>query len=177
MKKTLTSLIIISICMCLIFTFVVHSEQPLKEGDKTMKSKAILENVPKIGYDIHLCPFPGSLYSYLEYTGDPCDYDYIMGVTGAAFRRLWNRDDGGNVDLSYLSEAPFKHVFNALGYEYQIIPAEKDAMIKAIKESINKGRPVISFGIIGPPEAGLVAGYDQDGEVLYDLPFKNWTHC
>ncbi len=40
-------------------------------------------------------------------------------------------------------------------------------MIGTIQESIGRGRPVISFGIIGPPEAGIVAGYDCDGEVLY----------
>jgi hypothetical protein len=67
----------------------------------------VLDGVPRIGFDVHMCPFPGSLYACLEYLGDPCDYDYLMGVTGAAFRRFWNRDDGGNIDLSYLGDEPF----------------------------------------------------------------------
>jgi hypothetical protein len=75
--------------------------------------------VPRIGFDVHMCPFPGSLHACLEYLGDPCDYDYLMGVTGAAFRRLWNRDDGGNVDLSYLGDEPFRRAFEALGHEAQ----------------------------------------------------------
>jgi hypothetical protein len=36
----------------------------------------------------------------------------------------------------------------------------------AIKESLNRGMPLISFGIQGPPEAGIVTGYEQDGAVL-----------
>jgi hypothetical protein len=129
-------------------------------------SRLILEGVPRIGYDIHLCPFPGTLYAYLQYAGDPQDYDYLMGITGAAFRRLWNRDDGGNIDLSYLGDEPFRRVFEALGYAWRKIPAEKDAMIQAIKASLAQGRLAISFGIIGPPEAGLVTGYAEDGAVL-----------
>jgi len=170
MYKIWFSMIIIFAFISTIFVYSVGSEQPLNEGDKTMGSKAILENVPPIGYNIHLCPFPGSLYAYLEYVKEPCDYDYIMGVTGAAFRRLWNRDDGGNVDLSYLGGKPYDYIFNALGLNtlgLEYLSAEKVKMVKAIKESINKGRPVISFGIIGPPEAGLITGYDKDGEILY----------
>jgi hypothetical protein len=132
---------------------------------------AILDGVPRVGYDVHLCPFPGSLYACLQYLGDPRDYDYLMGVTGAAFRRLWNRDDGGNVDLSYLGDEPFGRVFEALGYAWSAIPAEKGAMIEAILESIARRRPAISFGIIGPPEAGIVAGYDECGQVLYGYSY------
>ena len=130
-------------------------------------SRRVLEGVPHIGFDCHLSPFPGSLYAILEYLGNPCDYDYLMGVTGAAFRRLWNRDDGGNIDLLRFGYTPLRMVFDALGYEWHTVPAEKGAMLAAIKESLARGVPPISFGVLGPPEAGIVTGYDQDGAVLY----------
>jgi hypothetical protein len=129
--------------------------------------KAVLAGVPRAGYDIHLCPFPGSLYSVLEYLGAPCDYDYIMGMTGAAFRRFWNRDDGGNIDLFYLGGEPARRIFEVLGYEWRPLPAAKPDMIAAIKESIGRGVPVIAFGIIGPSEAGIVTGYAEDDDTLY----------
>jgi hypothetical protein len=132
-----------------------------------LQPRTILADVPRVGFDVHLCPFPGSLYACLAYLNDPTDYDYLMGVSGAAFRRLWNRDDGGNIDLSYLGDEPFRRVFHALGYRYRVIPADKKEMIQAIQESIHRGRPVISFGILGPPEAGIVAGYAGEGEILY----------
>jgi hypothetical protein len=130
-------------------------------------SKLILPDVPRLGFDIHLCPFPGSLFACLEYIKDPCDYDTLMAVSGACFRRLWNRDDGGNVDLSYFGDVPFQRVFAFLGYEWLPYPIDRDAMLTGIRESLNRGIPAISFGILGPPEAGLVTGYDRDGEVLY----------
>jgi hypothetical protein len=122
-----------------------------------------------------LSPFPGSLFAYLSYVGDPQDYDYLMGVTGAAFRRFWSRDDGGNVDISYLGDEPFRRAFEALGYHWHKVPVQKEAMVQAIKTNLALGRPAISFGIIGPPEAGLVAGYAEDGAVLYGWSyFQDW---
>jgi hypothetical protein len=91
----------------------------------------------------------------------------LMGVSGAAFRRFYNRDDGGNIDLSRLGDEPFRRAFDALGYEWHKVPAEREAMVQAIKASLAQGRPAISFGIVGPPEAGLVTGYAEDGAVLY----------
>ena len=132
----------------------------------TYPERQILAGVPRIGFDVHLCPFPGTLDAYLKYVGDPQDYDYLMGISGAAFRRLWNRDDGRNIDLSHLGDEPFRRVFDALGYEWRKVPAEKEAMIQAIKASLAQEHPAIAFGIVGPPEAGLVAGYAEDGAVL-----------
>jgi hypothetical protein len=136
----------------------------------------VLEGVPRLGFDIHMSPFPGSLFAYLTYVGEPADYDMIMGFTGAAFRRFWNRDDGGNIDLSYLGDEPYRRIFWALGYAWEQVPAKKDAMIAGVKKSLAQGKPAISFGILGPPEAGLVTGYDEDGAVLHGWSyFQNWA--
>lgn len=132
----------------------------------TVLPRKVLEGVPPIGYHIHPSPFPGSLYAVLQYTGDPQEYHTLMGLTGAAFRRVWNRDDGGNIDLSYFGDIPFDNVFRALGYAWHPVPFEKEAMLTAIRESLAKEIPVISFGMIGPPEAGIITGYENNGEVL-----------
>ncbi len=137
----------------------------------TAPARAVLEGVPKIGYHVHCCPFPGTLMSIMQYLHDPCTYDYVMGVTGAAFRRLWQRDDGGNVDTMYLAPEPHERAFRALGYACRTVPKDRAAMVEAIRESVGRGMPVIAFGIIGPPEAGIVAGYDRDGEVLYGYSY------
>lgn len=136
-----------------------------------MKTR-ILEGVPKVGYFKHLCPFPGSLFSVLTYLGETPDYDYLMGVTGAAFRRFWNRDDGGNVDLMYLAPEPHRRVFRALGWTYSAVPpADEPAVRNAIVASIDEVKPVLAFGIIGPPECGIVTGYEEDGSVL-----RGWSY-
>lgn len=129
--------------------------------------RMVIEGVPRIGYHKHLSPFPGSLYACMEFLGTPCSYEYLMGVTGAAFRRLWRNDDGGNVDIMYFGSDPWHRAFRALGYSgIPISCSNKAEMILAIQTSIAKNVPVLAFGIVGPPECGIVAGYDRDGEVL-----------
>jgi len=133
----------------------------------TYPSRCVLEGVPKVGYHKHLCPFPGSVFACLEYLRTPFTYEYLMGVTGAAFRRLWEKDDGGNVDLMYFAPEPYLRAFRAIGYECIQIPGtDRAAVVDAVKASTAAGKPLIAFGIIGPPEAGIVAGYDHDGDVL-----------
>lgn len=151
-------------------------------GDRVAEPKSpgrfdgtVLEGVPKIGYGVHYCPFPGSLYAVMQYLGDPVEYDYLMGVTGAAFRRLWNRDDGGNVALEYLAPEPFRRAAEGIGYELRGVPRDKGKMLVAIRESIAQGRPVIGFGIVGPPEAGIVTGYSKRGEVLHGWSYHQGT--
>ena len=134
--------------------------------------RLVLEGVPKIGYGVHLCPFPGSLFAALEYMGEPVDYDYLMGVTGAAFRRFWNRDDGGNVDLSYLAPEVYDRAAQAIGRELRPVGTGDRARIRrAVRQSIGKGRPLLAFGIIGPPECGLITGYDHGGKTLYGYSY------
>ncbi|NLD44557.1 MAG: hypothetical protein GX657_13810 [Chloroflexi bacterium] len=134
---------------------------------KQTAARQVLAGVPRIGYDVHLSPFPGALYSWLQFMGDPADYNYLMGVTGACFRRLWNRDDGGNVDLMYLAPEPYARALRALGYSWREVPnTDRAGFLAAVRKEVAAGRPLLVFGLIGPPEAGLVTGYDAGGEVL-----------
>ncbi len=133
---------------------------------KQTAARLVLAGVPRIGYDVHLSPFPGALYSWLQFMGDPADYDYLMGVTGACFRRLWNRDDGGNVDLMYLAPEPYaprcgRWAIPGGGAQHTTAPAS----LAAVREEVAAGRPLLVFAH-RPPEAGLVTGYDAGGEVL-----------
>lgn len=142
-------------------------DKPTDPETPGRQGRLVLEGVPRAGYDTHLCPFPGSLYATMQYLGDPVSYEYLMGVTGAAFRRVWNRDDGGNVDLGYLGPEVYKRAGDGIGYELRVIPRAKAPMLAALRESLAQGRPAIAFGIIGPPEAGIVTGYSLGGEILH----------
>jgi len=44
--------------------------------------------------------------------------------------------------------------------------ADKETIKKTILEQINSGFPIIGLGIVGPPEASIIAGYDNHGETL-----------
>lgn len=117
--------------------------------------KCILQGVPRPGYHQYSCPFPGCMAAVMEYLGEPVDYEYLMAVSGAAFRRAWLQGNGGNVDLMCFSSLPQEHLFRAIGWNYRVVEyGEKQAMIEAVKESIGAGIPAFAFGIIGPPECG-----------------------
>ncbi len=151
----------------LIASSTLTMDLPKVNSEKVYPASNILEGVPKVGYGVHLCSFPACLSSCLEYMGDPSSYDYLMAVSGGAFRRLWQRDDGGNVDLMYFSPEPYAKAFSSLGYDYETVSHEKkEMMVKAIKRSINAHRPALVFGIIGPPECGIITGYEDNGETL-----------
>ncbi len=145
--------------------------------NNTVKTKdsCILYGVPRVAYTFEGCtPFCVSMKACLNYMGQQVDYAYIMAITGTAFRLRWNTScwDGGNVDIMNIYEDRFEafhRAFTAAGRSYRILQREKaskEDFIRFIKAEIDEGRPVIAFGIIGPPEACLVTGYREDGQVL-----------
>jgi hypothetical protein len=166
----------------------------------TRPDRLVLERVPRIGFysggprcpeDI---PFPSVMRAVMEYFKDeefgcracrgitprcriPCSYAFFIGVSGVASYLNWGPGwDMDNVEIMYQSDdpaAPFDRAFRAAGYGYRVHGPGGDpaAHRNAIVESITAGRPVISFGPIGPPEAGLITGYDEGGDVLVGWSF------
>jgi hypothetical protein len=109
-----------------------------------------------------------------------CTYAYLVGVSGAASFLSWKDGwHGDNVAPFYMSadaEAPERHIFEAIGYTYEWIVKERGRdnetlFRQRIAESIQRGMPVLGYGVIGPPEASIVAGYDEGGDVLIGWSF------
>jgi AraC-like DNA-binding protein len=157
---------------------------------------AVLYGVSKVGYYVEhreMTPFISSLKSILSYLGQQVAYCKLMVSSGAAFRLIWNNDfwDESNVDLMRMWTNPmlphmkavasvgrgfkitlkkdFQKVYcvdEAIAVRSDISFGDKENFINLIKSEINAGRPVIAFGIIGPPEACIITGYKENGEVL-----------
>ncbi len=169
-------------------------------GSAAETARVVLEGVPRVTFQEHdgkveTCPFPSSLKACLEFLGQDVPYEYIMGVSGAAFRLLWNAItwDGANVDIMVMAPdplAPHRRAFEAVGHAFEVFGNEQarresseDAALfdrhedyeysrSRIVESIrDKHRPVIGLGVVGPPEACIIAGYDEHGEVLIGWSF------
>lgn len=119
-------------------------------------------------------PFCAAMKSCLNYMGQQIDYCDIMAITGAAFRLRWNTRywDGGNVDIMNIYEdryEAFRRAFKAAGRSFKILKrseSDKEEFKQLIRSEIDEGRPVIAFGIIGPPEACLITGYREQGDTL-----------
>ena len=152
------------------------------------------EGGPRCPEDITL---PSIIRAYLEYLGDEdfgckhcqaknpnckifCTYSFFIGVTGAAAFLSWKKGwHGDNVALFYMSDdpaAPERNAFKAAGYAHEWLEKAENQdseplFRQRIIESLQKGRPVIGYGIIGPPEPCLITGYDEGGDVLIGWNF------
>ena len=130
----------------------------------------------------------------LQYLGEPDSYDRIMALSGAGFRTVWAPQmwDGGNSDplgMAVQTLEPMRRAYWGAGYEMTPVARETadgwpQTILRAdtrrlggeltdeagfrrrIVESISAGRPVIAFGVIGPPEACVITGYDEGGDAL-----------
>ena len=149
------------------------------------------------GRDVETCPFPSCLAACLEFMGEDYGYSsvvvdgstwresntyiHIVGTSGAAFRLSWR--PGWHLDnpaIIYMSDdpaAPFDRAFEAVGFAYEVISKEegqdnearfRHGIIKSIRD---KGRPVLSFGVVGPPVCCIITGYDEYGDVLIGWSF------
>lgn len=172
----------------------------LSNAESRNEHQCILYGVAKVGYfeGYEGTPFISSLRACLAFLGQESYYPGLLAASGAAFRMIWNLEywDGGNIDIRYLSQdptEPIRRSFAAAGRSFRILckpgkegqftaekaPAGNDYVTvggkedftRFIKQEIDQGRPVIGFGIIGPPEACIITGYKEDCESLVGWNF------
>jgi hypothetical protein len=147
-----------------------------------MKDTNILENVPALRFwgegAVGWYCLAGAVTRYLEYIGDPVPYAEVMGVSGAAWRLIWNP---GQWSPDNLIMAWYGHLLaetriaKAFGYQYAFLDRlrgtahteanSQQAVTARIRAEIDAGRPAIAIGIAGPEEC-LVAGYRDAGKTL-----------
>ena len=71
----------------------------------------------------------------------------------------------------------FEYAFNSTGYKMEFVQIKGGEAIdeaearRRIIASIDAGRPVMSHGIVGPPETCLITGYDDGGDVVIGWSF------
>ncbi len=150
------------------------------ENNMNVTDGTVLYGVPRVGYGVYGCtPYPICIKAAANYLGEDIDYDKALTVSGAAFRLVWDTAcwNGGNVDIMFTYEdpiLPFKLGIEGIGREFSVLGrqnAKKEDFIAFIKREIDRGRPVIALGIIGPPEACLVTGYRDGGNTLLGWNF------
>ena len=144
------------------------------------QDNAILYGVPKVAYGSDGCtPFPMCVRSCAKYLGLSVDYTRAMAESGAAFRLTWNTAcwDGGNVDAVFSFDDPekvFRCGMRAMEREFKCLnrtpETKKENFMDFIRREINAGNPVIALGIIGPPEACVITGYREGGNVFQEYP-------
>ena len=152
-----------------------------------MGNEKILHGVPKVHYGAFggITPFLICLKAVSDYLGDELDYAYAIVASGGAFRFAWDTTTWnlGNVDIVFAydnQERPLRQGITALGREFKMLwrtaDTTKEDFKAFIKEQIDMGRPVISLGPVGPPEAGIITGYRDGGDTLLGWSvFQDWA--
>ncbi len=121
--------------------------------------------------------FPSCMRSAMGALGEDHAFDFMFfaGVTGDLFTQTWiNPKWQYNDSFSntcHHTVIPIKNAFAACGYDYEYVPKteiqkDKTKYIQKIVESIDKGIPVLTFGIVGPPICSIIFGYDENGDIL-----------
>ena len=111
-------------------------------------------------------------------------YDAILAATGMSFGLLWwHGEKAGEVcpssfDLTQVNAEhndTIKRAFAYVGRSCEIVERADDnfeRMKRRIVQSLDAGRPVLSFGPIEPhEECSILCGYDSGGDTLF-----GWSH-
>ncbi|MCL2752482.1 MAG: AraC family transcriptional regulator, partial [Firmicutes bacterium] len=147
-----------------------------------MSNECILLGVPHAEFGTgkaECVPFPIVLRNCLNYMGQQIDHDFIMVACGAAFTLRWNLSqwDEGQLDIQLTfsdSYKVFERGFQAAGRSFRMLKREesdKEGFKAFIRGEIDAGRPVIALGVVGPPEACMIAGYRDGGDTLLGWSF------
>ncbi len=135
-------------------------------------ARKVLENIQEIRYDKWESTLCGSVVACMEFLKEDVPYELVMGVSGSAFKLLWAPNwCPSNNSMGILGPEPVRRTFRALGFEHEIVvktnsPECEAEFRRKIIDSIELGRPVVAWGIVGAPDEGIIAGYDHGGDVL-----------
>jgi len=156
-----------------------------------MKDENVLEGVPPLRFwgegAVGWYCLAGAVTRYVEYTGDPVRYEEVMGVSGAAWRLIWNPGQWSPDSLImnwYGHLLAEQRIADAFGYNYTYLDRSREAprteanseeaVAARIRAEIDAGRPAVAIGIAGPEEC-LVAGYRDAGKTLLVQSFFERT--
>jgi len=122
---------------------------------------SLIPDVPNLKWSDGMCTFIGSLNLCLNHLGEKVTYQYLMGVSGAAFATRFHRDwSVSSADAAMNDDHP-KAAMQAVGYFYTWATTGDP---KVIVDSINGSAPVIGIGLAGKDDWGIIVGYLRMGE-------------
>lgn len=165
-----------------------------------ISERVVLEGVPRIHFYAGGPRCPEDICSasvvraVLEYLGEDigcdhyqpagrkwglrCGYSYFLGVMGLAWQMAWAPGwDDSSLTTRYFPgslEEPYLRAFAAVGYPAEFISpeaGEQEMRSRIIASIRDQRRPVIGFGIVGPPEPIIITGFDEGGDVLTGWSF------
>jgi hypothetical protein len=130
------------------------------------EEQKFIENIPELKWNEGRdTSFIGSVQLTLDSLGDPYEYEYLMGISGAAFRFHFQPDwcpSAGDQTTGFNVSGG---LFKSLGYSYEAVVIDDGSfddirsLYQRVIQQINKGIPVIAINLKVCPEWGIITGY------------------
>jgi hypothetical protein len=124
----------------------------------------VLKDIPRLRFgEGRDCTLPACLAIA---TG--AEYDWVMGTSGASFAATIDAATWDPLAAAPLDDATLSRGAQALGMRPDVVGPPFDDEMRAlvldrVAESIDAKTPPLVKGIAGPPEYGLIVGYDEVG--------------
>lgn len=108
------------------------------------------------------------------------EYDWVMGVSGTAFTTTIDGATWDPLAAAPLDDGTLSRAAHAAGRKPDVVGPPFDDEMKAlvldrVADTIDAKIPALVRGIAGPPEYGLVVGYDDEGPTFYARTFFDKT--
>jgi hypothetical protein len=108
------------------------------------------------------------------------EYEWVMGVSGAAFSTTIDPAAWDPLAAAPLDDATLSRAAQAAGAKPDIVGPPFDEDMKAlvldrVAEAVEAKLPPLVKGIAGPPEYGLIVGYDEEGPSFMARTFFDKT--
>ena len=130
------------------------------------KDKVFINNIPLMKYGEYMDnTFVRSMQLSLNALGEKYSYDFLMGISGAAFRLHFDpKWCPSSVDATVGFDVS-REIFISLGYKMQFVRINHNSfsdiksLYKKIKVQIDLGRPIVAINLMGNMDWGIVTGY------------------
>ncbi len=167
MKKCLMpKLLMIATGLIFAMFFLIQTGSTEVPESKTM----IIEGVGRLQWGKGMeSTYIGALTVAMNAIGEDVTYDYLMGISGAAFRlhRYGWCPSAPDASVGFNHANPAMRV---LGYKIVGIPSSSEKpedvekVRKAVMESIDRGYPVLAIDLKEVPDWGVIVGYADGGK-------------
>src|SRR5256712_10210910 len=141
-----------------------------------MAQSRVLKDIPPLHFgEGRDCTLPACLALA---TGG--EYDWVMGVSGAAFSATIDAATWDPLAAAPLDDATLSRAAQAVGAKPDVVGPPFDDEMKAlvldrVAEAVEAKLPPLVKGIAGPPEYGLIVGYDEEGPTFLARTFFDKT--
>lgn len=150
----------------------LHPAEARVPRDRRLTKRRILKDVGPLRFgEGHDTTFP---YALAVATG--AEYDWLMGSSGAAFTTTIDESGWDPLAATPRDRETLARAARAAGVRLDPEPPPYDDEMRALildraKQAIDERLPPLVFGLGGPPEYGLIIGYDEEGPTFFARTF------